>query len=100
MEAVSILVLLGMAIVLAIPLAREYVDLRRGCGLARLPALATTTLVLPAAAAGLAVTSPLASYPAAQWTATVLFALLAYSLAARAIVARASSAPTAPSRRI
>jgi hypothetical protein len=100
MEAVSILVLLSIGIALAIPLAREYIDLRRGCGLARLPALATTALVLPAAAAGLVVTSPLASHPAAQWTATVLFALLAYSLAVRAIVARASSAATAPSRRI
>ena len=96
----SILVLLSIAIVLAIPLAREYTDLRRGCGLARLPAVATTTLVLPASAAGIVVTSPLASHPAAYWTAMVLFALLAYSLAARAIVARASSAATAPSRRI
>jgi ABC-type molybdate transport system permease subunit len=100
MEAVSILVLLSLAIVLAIPLVREYLDLRRDCGLARLPALATTTLVLPASVAGVALTSPLSSHPAAQWTATVLFALLTYSLAARAIVARASSAATAPSRRI
>jgi hypothetical protein len=99
-EAVNILVLLTIAIVLVIPLAREYMDLRRGCGLARLPALATTTLVLPASAAGAVLTSPLSSHPAAQWTATVLFALLTYSLAARAIVSRASSAATAPSRRI
>jgi len=95
-----VLVLALLAVVLAIPLAREYVDLRRSCGLTRLPALATTALVLPASAAGAVLTSPLASQPAAQWTATVLFALLAYSLAARAIVARASSAATAPARRI
>jgi hypothetical protein len=97
---VSALALLAIAIVLAVPLAREYRDLRRACGLARLPAFATTALVLPASAAGAVLTSPLASRPAAQWTATVLFALLAYSVAARAIVARASSAGTAPSRRI
>jgi hypothetical protein len=97
---VNVLVLALLAVVLAIPLAREYLDLRRGSGLGRLPALATTTLVLPASAAGVVLTSPLASRPAAHWTATVLFALLAYSLATRAIVARASSAATAPSRSI
>jgi hypothetical protein len=97
---VNAVVLALLGVVLAIPLAREYVDLRRSCGLARLPAFATTALVLPASAAGAVLTSPLASQPAAQWTATVLFALLAYSVATRAIVARASSAATAPSRRI
>jgi hypothetical protein len=97
---VNVLVLALLAVVLAIPLAREYVDLRRSCGLARLQALATTILVLPASAVGAVLTSPLGSYPAAQWTATVLFALFAYSLAARAMVAMASSVATAPSRRI
>jgi hypothetical protein len=97
---VNVLVLALLGVVLVIPLAREYVDLRRSCGLARLPAFGTTALVLPASAAGAVLTSPLASHPAAQWTATVLFAVLAYSVATRAIVARASSAATAPSRKI
>jgi len=100
MQAADLLPLGAVVLVLAFPLAREYRDLRRTLLLGRVQALATTLLVLPASLAGAALTAPLASRPAVQWTATVLFALLAYSFAVRAIVARASSPATAPSRRI
>jgi hypothetical protein len=87
-----------LAGIVLIPLAREYVDLRRSFGLSRVAAFATTSLVLPAFAVGLTLALPLQSQPPLQWVATVLGTLAVYSLATRAIAASASPAETAPSR--
>ena len=81
MEMGSLLALVALAGVVLVPLGREYAEFRREWGLGRLKALATTLLVVPALAFGIAVSLPLAAEPAAQWTASVLVTLLAYSLA-------------------
>ena len=94
----NLLLLAALAAVVLVPLAREYTDLR-AAGLARVSALGSISLLLPALAVGLALTLPLAARPAAQWGATVIVTVGLYSAATRAILARASSAATAPSRR-
>jgi hypothetical protein len=91
-------VLALLAAIVLVPLGREYVDLRRSCGLGRIGAFATTALVVPAFAVAAVMTQPLAAHPPVQWFAIVLATFAIYSLATRAIVASASSAETAPSR--
>ena len=78
-------VLVAIGAVVLVPLAREYLDFRRSWGLGRTWALATTGLVLPAFAAGFAVSLPLGSRPGLQWAATVAVTLVLYSLAVRAV---------------
>jgi FtsH-binding integral membrane protein len=92
------LVVVLLAGIILIPLAREYGDLRRSIGLSRVAAFATTSLVVPAFVVGLTLALPLQSRPALQWVASVVGTLAVYSLATRAIVASASAAGTAPSR--
>jgi hypothetical protein len=91
-------VLALLAGVILLPLAREYVDLRRTFGLSRLGAFATTALVAPAFAVATMLALPLGAHPVAQWVTVVASTLVIYSLAARAIAASASAAGTAPSR--
>jgi hypothetical protein len=91
-------VLLALGVLVLVPLAREFAELRRS-GLGRIAALGVTSLVAPAFAVGFVLSLPLASRPALQWTVLVAGTLVAYSLAVRAILASASSAGTAPSRR-
>jgi hypothetical protein len=93
---VGVMALLGVLVLL--PLAREYADLRRSFALSRLGALGTTSLVLPALAVAVMLALPLAGHPMLQWATIVVTTFLVYSLAARAILASASSAETAPSR--
>jgi FtsH-binding integral membrane protein len=94
----SMLVVGLLAVIVFIPLAREYGDLRRSFGLSRVAAFATTSLVVPAFVVGLTLALPLQSQPALQWVATVVGTLAVYSLATRAIAASASAVGTAPSR--
>jgi uncharacterized membrane-anchored protein len=96
--ATMVAVTLLAAVVLVVPLGREYADLRRSFGLSRVAALGTTALVFPAFAVGLTLALPLQSQPPVQWLATVVATIAVYSVATRAIVASASSAATAPSR--
>jgi hypothetical protein len=77
--------LLAVGAIVLVPLAREYLDFRRSWGLGRAGALATTGLVLPASAVGLALSLPLSSRPALQWAATVVAAVVVYSLAVRTV---------------
>lgn len=95
----NVLLLASIGAVVLVPLAREYADLRT-VGLARVSALGTIALLLPALAVALALTLPLAARPDLQWALTVIVTVALYSAATRAILARASSAATAPSRRI
>lgn len=90
----------AIAAAVVVPLAREYVDFRRGWGLGRGGALATTSLVVPSLGVGFALASPLAAHPGLQWLATVLATLVAYSLAVGGVeqVVEATSA-RAPERR-
>ena len=83
----GIAAILAVAGVVLVPLVREYVEFRRSWGLGPAAALATTLLVLPAVAVGLAVSAPLAGWPFVQWGVTVAAALAAYSLAVRAVEA-------------
>src|SRR5829696_1741054 len=53
MEHLNLILLAVVGIVVVAPLAREYADLRRAWGFGRLPALATTLLVLPSLGVGL-----------------------------------------------
>ena len=94
----NLLLLATLGVVVLVPLAREYADLR-ATGLARVTALGTLSLLLPALGVGLALTLPFTSRPALQWGLTVIVTVALYSAATRAILARASSAATAPSRR-
>jgi hypothetical protein len=95
---VNVVLLGSLGAVVLVPLAREYVDLRTA-GLARVSAFGAIALLLPALAASLALTLPLAARPEAQWGATVVLTVALYSVATRAILSRASSAVTAPSRK-
>jgi hypothetical protein len=97
-EVVGVGVLAVLAVIVLVPLGREYADLRRSFGLSKAGAFATTALVLPAFAVATGMTQPLATHPSAQWCAIVLATFAIYSLATRAIVASASPAETAPSR--
>jgi hypothetical protein len=81
-----------VGLVVAAPLGREYVDLRRSWGFGRLAALGTTLLVLPSIGIGFAFALPLSSRPALQWATTVVVALLVYSLTAAAVRSSASPA--------
>jgi len=94
----TMVVLTLLAAIVVVPLAREYVDLRRSLGLSRVAAFGTTSLVVPAFAVGLTLALPLHSQPALQWVATVAGTLAVYSLSTRAIAASAWAAGTAPSR--
>ncbi|HLM33597.1 MAG TPA: hypothetical protein VK285_05960 [Gaiellaceae bacterium] len=85
MEHLNLILLAVVGIVVVAPLAREYADLRRAWGFGRLPALATTLLVLPSLGVGLALSLPLVDRPALQWTAAVIVAMVVYSLAAARI---------------
>src|SRR5688500_10195621 len=98
MVGANMLLLAALALVVLVPLAREYVDLRRTSGLSRVGAFGTTALVLPSFAVGLVLSLPLAAQPALQWLAIVCATMVVYSVAARAIVSSASSAEPAPSR--
>ena len=97
-EPVNLLLLATLGAIVLVPLAREYADLR-AVGLARVTAVGTLSLLLPALGVGLALTLPLAARPEAQWAVTVVVTVTLYSAATRPILARASSAATAPSRR-
>ena len=99
MELLNVIVVATVAAVVLVPLAREYVDFRAD-GLTRPASIGTTLLLLPALAVGFALALPLAAEPAAQWAVTVVVTVALYSFATRVILARASSAVTAPSRRI
>jgi hypothetical protein len=94
----NLLLLATLGAIVLVPLAREYTDLRV-VGLARVSALGTLSLLLPALGVGLALTLPFAARPELQWAVTVIVTVALYSAATRAILARASSAATAPSRR-
>ena len=94
----NLLLLAILSAVVLVPLAREYADLR-AIGLARVSAVGTLSLLIPALGVGLALTLPLAARPELQWGVTVIVTVALYSAATRAILARASSASTAPSRR-
>jgi hypothetical protein len=88
---VEIAVIAFVAALVLVPLAREYVDLRRSAGFGRIAALAATLLVLPSLAVGWIASSPLAAHPPIQWSATVVLALLVYSLGVAAV--RSAAAP-------
>jgi hypothetical protein len=90
--------LIALASVLLLPLAWEYVDLRRAQGLSRGAAFGTTALVVPSFAVGIILTQPLTAEPMLHWVAIVGTTLVVYSVATRAIVSSASAAETAPSR--
>jgi uncharacterized membrane-anchored protein len=92
------ILIVALAGIVVLPLAREYSDLRRSFGLSRVAAFATTGLVFPAFGAAVILALPLAAHPAAQWLAIVGTTLVVYSAATRAIVASASRVETAPSR--
>lgn len=77
--------ILAVAVIVVVPLVREYADFRRAWGLGRLSALGVTGLVVPAIAIGLAVALPFSQWPFVQWGVTVAAALAAYSLAVRAV---------------
>ena len=94
----NLLLMATLGAIVLVPLAREYADLR-AVGLARVSAVGTLSLLVPALAVGLALTLPFAARPALQWAVTVIVTVALYSAATRAILARASSAATAPSRR-
>lgn len=98
MLAAVMLPVAALALVLLLPLAWEYVDLRRTHGLSRVWAFGTTALVIPAFAVGLFLALPLSAEPMLHWTAIVGTTLAVYSVATRAIVSSASAAGTAPSR--
>jgi hypothetical protein len=78
-------VLALIAAIVVVPLAREYAEFRRGWGLGRIAAFATTALVVPALGVGYALAVPLGAHPGLQWLTTVLAALVAYSLAVRGV---------------
>lgn len=94
MEDANLILLAIVGTVVVAPLAREYADLRQAWGLGRLAALATTLLVLPSLAIGLALSLPLAERPTLQWTAAVVVAMVVYSLTAAGVRATAER-PTA-----
>jgi hypothetical protein len=94
----GMLLLTALAVVVVVPLAGEYADLRRAFGLSRATALGTTALVIPSFAIGLALSQPLSERPALHWVAIVCTTLAVYSLTARAIVSSAATPDTAPSR--
>jgi ABC-type nickel/cobalt efflux system permease component RcnA len=98
MAGAGMLLLIALSAVVLAPLAFEYADLRRACGLSRTAALGTTALVLPSFAVGWVLAQPLSVQPVLHWTGIVGATLLVYSVAARAIVSSASGAGTAPSR--
>jgi hypothetical protein len=81
----SVMLIVALGGVVLVPLAREYVDFRRGWGLGRCRALATTALVLPSFAVGVALALPFAAHPGLQWLVTVLATLVVYSIAVRAV---------------
>jgi hypothetical protein len=87
-----------LAILVLVPLTREYLDLRRSLGLSRSMAFGTTALVIPSFVVGLVLALPLSAQPVLQWLATVTVTVLVYSVAARAIAASAWAAGTDPSR--
>jgi len=84
--------LLALGAIVLVPIAWEYADFRRSCGLSRLGALATTLLVVPSFAVSLALALPLASRPGLQWVATVVLTVVVYSLATRAVGATVGAA--------
>lgn len=85
MDFVGMGMLLALGAVVLVPLGREYLDFRHSWGLGRAAALATTGLVVPALGVGVALSLPLASRPALQWTGTVVATVVVYSLAVRAV---------------
>jgi Kef-type K+ transport system membrane component KefB len=95
---VGIVGLLAVAVLVVVPLAREYADLRRAWELGRLAALGLTGLLVPAVAVGLAIALPFASWPFVQWGVTIAAALAAYSLAVRAVAAARSKTAAQESR--
>jgi ABC-type Fe3+ transport system permease subunit len=91
----SLVVVLALAALVLVPLAREYAKIRDE-GLGRLAALATTLLIVPSLAIGLSVSLSLSDHPSVQWMGTVTVTLAAYSLAASAL--RSLAASEAPRR--
>lgn len=91
MDLANVIVLLALAAVVLVPLAREYADFRSEWGLGRVGALATTLLVLPALAVGLALSLSLTHDAALQWTMTVVVTVATYSAATSALRSAASS---------
>jgi hypothetical protein len=77
--------LLALGAIVVVPLAWEYLDFRRSWGLSRPAAVATTLLLAPSFAVGLALTLPLAPRPDLQWMAAVVLTVVVYSLATRAV---------------
>ena len=76
---------IAIAALVVVPLAREYLDLRRTWGLGLLGGLAVTGLVVPSFGVGFALALPLRDRPGLQWLVTVIATLAAYSLAVRGI---------------
>jgi hypothetical protein len=90
---------IAIGALVVVPLAREYLDLRRTRGLSPLGGLVVTALVVPAFGVGFALALPLGDRPGLQWAVTVVTTLTVYSLAVRAIeVLRPSPAAPAPGR--
>ena len=90
---------IAIAALVVVPLACEYLDLRRTWGVSPLAGLAVTALVVPSFGVGFALALPLAARPGLQWLVTVMATLAVYSLAVRGVeeVVRASPA-RAPGR--
>jgi hypothetical protein len=84
----------GIAAIVVVPLAREYLDFRRTWGVSRMGAVGITALLVPSFGVGLALAHPLSARPGLQWLATVVATLAVYSLAVRGVeeVVEASSA--------
>jgi hypothetical protein len=84
MEIGGFVAVVALAALVLVPLAHEYVDLRR-LGLRRVAAFGATSLVMPAFAVAVALASPLVERPALQWVVTVGATLVLYSTAVRAV---------------
>ena len=93
MELANLIVVAPIAAVVFFPLVREYAEFRNDWGLSRLGALATTLLVVPALAVGLAVGLSFAQDAAIQWTTTVTVTVATYSFATSALRSAASGSP-------
>src|SRR5204862_3559509 len=96
---IGVVLVLGiLAVVVLLPLQREYADYRSTFGLGRTGALATTMLVLPSLGCGVVASLPLSSRPPLQWVVAVVVTLAAYSLASAGLRAQLSPDPARRSR--